>query len=140
MKRGPIFDLPIAVGLLLAGYVIQTQRLRRLLFAGELALDEGVRSVSGVVNLAILCKHLKLDGVVVPVENAGEASAVGGIEVYPVDTLASVVGFLNEQHEIEPLPEVNAEATPKPPQRHGLRRCTRAGSGQACDADRGGRR
>ncbi len=109
-KEGPIFDLPIAVGLLLAERVIQTQRHRRLLFAGELALDGRIRSVSGVVNLAILCKQLGLDGVVVPVENASEASAVGGIEVYPVDTLSSVVGFLNEQHEIEPLPEVDADA------------------------------
>ena len=108
-KEGPIFDLPIAVGLLLAERVIQTQRHRRLLFAGELALDGRVRAVNGVINLAMLCKQLKLDGVIVPVENASEASAVGGIDVYPVDTLASVVGFLNEQHEIEPLPEVDAE-------------------------------
>jgi magnesium chelatase family protein len=108
-KEGPIFDLPIAVGLLLAERVVQTQKHKRLLFAGELALDGRVRSVSGVINLAILCRKLKLDGVVVPVENAGEASAVGGIEVYPADTLSSVVGFLNEQHEIEPLPEVDAD-------------------------------
>ncbi len=44
-----------------------------------------------------------MEGVIVPVDNAEEASAVEGIEVYPADTLASVVGFLNEQHEIEPL-------------------------------------
>lgn len=109
-KEGPLFDLPIAVGLLLAEQVIQTQRHKRLLFAGELALDGRVRPVNGVINLAILCKQLHLDGVVVPVDNAGEASAVGGIEVYPVDTLASVVGFLNEQHEVEPLPDVDADA------------------------------
>ncbi len=109
-KEGPIFDLPIAVGLLLAERVVQTQRHKRLLFAGELALDGRVRPVSGVVNLAILCKKLKLDGVVVPVQCAGEASAVGGIEVYPADTLSSVVGFLNELHIIDPLPDVDTEA------------------------------
>lgn len=109
-KEGPIFDLPIAVGLLLAERVIQSQRHKRFLFAGELALDGRVRAVSGVINLAILCKQLNLDGVVVPVENASEASAVGGIEVYPVDTLASVVGFLNDQLEIEPLPDVDTDA------------------------------
>jgi len=108
-KEGPIFDLPIAVGLLLAAQVVQTQRHKRLLFAGELALDGRVRAVSGAINLAILCKKLGLDGVVVPVENASEASAVDGVEVYPADTLSSVVGFLNEQHEIEPLPEVDAD-------------------------------
>ena len=108
-KEGPIFDLPIAVGLLIAAGVIQTQNHKRLLFAGELALDGRVRAVNGVINLAILCKELELDGVVVPVENAGEASAVGGIEVYPADSLSSVVGFLNDQYEIEPLPDVDAE-------------------------------
>ncbi len=109
-KEGPIFDLPIAIGLLLAERVIQTERHRRLLFAGELALDGRLRPIGGVINLAILCKQLQLDGVVVPVENAGEASAVGGIEVYPVDNLASVVGFLNGQYDIEPMPEVDAES------------------------------
>ncbi len=108
-KEGPIFDLPIAVGLLLAGQVVQTQKHKRLLFAGELALDGRVRPVSGIINLAILCKKLGLDGVVVPVENASEASAVDGVEVYPADTLSSVVGFLNEQHDIEPLPEVETD-------------------------------
>lgn len=108
-KEGPIFDLPIALGLLLAEHVVQRQKHKRLLFAGELALDGRVRPVSGVINLAILCKKLGLHGVVVPVENASEASAVGGIEVYPADTLASVVGFLNNQHEIEPLPEVDTD-------------------------------
>lgn len=102
-KEGPIFDLPIAVGLLLAEQVIQTQRHKRLLFAGELALDGRVRPVKGVINLAILARELEMEGIVVPVDNAQEAAAVEGIEVYPADALASIVAFLNEQHEIEPM-------------------------------------
>ncbi|MFP4144264.1 MAG: YifB family Mg chelatase-like AAA ATPase [Phycisphaeraceae bacterium] len=112
-KEGPIFDLPIAVGLLLAGQVIQTQRHRKLLFAGELALDGRLRPISGVINLALLARKLEMEGVVVPVENADEAAAVAGVEVYPADALASVVGFLNGQHEIEPL------AAEPDPQLHG---------------------
>lgn len=102
-KEGPSYDLPIAVGLLLAGQVIQTQKHRRLLFSGELALDGRLRPISGAINLALLGRKLGMDGVVVPVANAEEAAAVGGILVYPVDTLSSVVAFLNDQHEIEPL-------------------------------------
>jgi len=102
-KEGPIFDLPIAVGLLLAGQVIQTQRHKKLLFAGELALDGRVRPIKGVINQAILARRLELEGVIVPVDNAEEAAAVEGIEVYPADSLTSVVAFLNEQHEIEPM-------------------------------------
>ncbi len=109
-KEGPIFDLPIAVGLLLAEQVIQTQRHKKFLFAGELALDGRLRPINGVINLAILARSCGLDGIVVPVDNASEAAAVGGIDVYPADTLASVVGFLNERHEIQPHPEVDVDS------------------------------
>ncbi|MAX22923.1 MAG: magnesium chelatase [Phycisphaeraceae bacterium] len=108
-KEGPIFDLPIAVGLLLATNVIQTQKHKSLLFAGELALDGRIRPINGVINLALLAKHLKLDGIVVPVDNASEAAAVGEIDVYPADSLASVIGFLNETYELEPHHEIDVE-------------------------------
>jgi len=108
-KEGPSFDLPIALGLLLAGQVIQTQNHRQLLFAGELALDGRIRPINGVVNLAILARRMGIKGIVVPLANAQEAAAVGGIDVYPSDSLTSVVGFLNEQYEIEPHPELAVE-------------------------------
>src|SRR5690606_9471751 len=108
-KEGPLYDLPIAVGLLLAEQVIQTQKHRSLLFAGELALDGRLRPVNGMINLAFLAQRLGVEGIVVPVDNASEAAAVGGINVYPADSLTSVVGFLNEVHEIEPQPQVDVE-------------------------------
>ncbi|MFA9479342.1 magnesium chelatase domain-containing protein [Phycisphaerales bacterium AB-hyl4] len=106
-KVGPVYDLPIAVGMLLAEQVIQTQVHKRLVFAGELALDGRLRPINGVINLALLAKRAGLDGVVVPVDNADEAAAVDGINVYPADSLASVVGFLNGNHDIEPTCDVN---------------------------------
>jgi len=109
-KEGPVYDLPIAVGMLLAGQVIQTQRHKRMLFAGELALDGRLRPINGAINLAILAQRLKMEGVIVPVANADEAAAAGGVPVYPADSLASVVGFLNDQLEIEPHPEVDIDA------------------------------
>ena len=108
-KEGPIFDLPIAVGLLLAEQVIQSQKHKRLLFAGELALDGRLRPVRGVINLAILAKEIGATGIIVPQDNASEAAAVGGIDVYAADTLASVVGFLNDEHEIDPLPHLDVD-------------------------------
>ncbi len=110
-KEGPSFDLPIAVGLLLAEQAIQTEAHKRLLFAGELALDGRLRPVNGVINLAILAHKLEMRGIVVPMDNASEAAAVGGLEVIPADTLTSVVGYLNGTHEIEPQPPVDFEAT-----------------------------
>ncbi len=109
-KEGPVYDLPIAVGLLLAAQVIQTQKHRRLLFAGELALDGRLRPINGAINLAILAQRMKMDGIVVPTANADEAAAAGGIAVYPADSLASVVGFLNEQYDIEPHADIDVAA------------------------------
>ena len=108
-KEGPVYDLPIAVGVLLAQHVIDGDKHKRLMFAGELALDGRVRPVSGVINLALLCKQLKLDGVVVPMDNAHEAAAVDGIEVYPADTLASVVSFLNGKLDIQPIAPIDVD-------------------------------
>ncbi len=108
-KEGPVYDLPIAIGVLLAEHIISGDRHKRLMFAGELALDGRVRPVSGIINLALLCKQLKLDGVVVPMDNAYEAAAVEGIDVYPADTLASVVSFLNGQHEIVPVAPLDVD-------------------------------
>ena len=109
-KSGPVYDLPIAVGLLLAAQVVQTDRHKRLLFAGELALDGRLRPISGVINLALLAKRLGIPGVVVPTDNADEAAAVDGVEVYPADALSSVVGFLNGTHEIEAVGPADVEA------------------------------
>ncbi len=109
-KEGPVFDLPIAVGLLLAGQVITGDKHKRYLFAGELALDGRVRPISGVINLAILASKLKMDGVIVPQDNAGEASVVRDIDVIGADSLTSVVGFLNDMHMIEPAPAPDIDA------------------------------
>jgi magnesium chelatase family protein len=59
--------------------------------------------------MAMLARRMKLDGVILPRDNASEAAAVGDLVVYPADSLASVVALLNEQHEIEPEPAVDAE-------------------------------
>lgn len=109
-KSGPVYDLPIALGVLLTTRVVQTARHKRLLFAGELALDGRLRPINGVINLALLAKRLGIPGVVVPVDNAEEARAVDGVEVYPMDALSSVVGFLNGTHEVEPLGPVAVDA------------------------------
>ncbi len=108
-KEGPAFDLPIAVGLLLAEQVIQTTKHKRYLFTGELALDGRLRPVNGAINLAILGRNMGVEGVIVPTDNAAEASSAG-VPVYPAATLSEVVGFLNDQLPIEPAPEPDVDA------------------------------
>ena len=109
-KEGPMYDLPIAIGLLWAGKVIQTQKHRGLLFAGELALDGRIRPVNGTINLALLCKKHGMEGIIVPRENAEEGAAVEGVNVYPANNLSEVVGFLNEQIEIRAMDHLDFQS------------------------------
>ena len=80
---------------------------RRLLLAGELALDGRVRPVKGVIAMAALAAQLGMDGVVVPAANANEAAVVQEIAVYPAETLADVVGLFNGELSIEPVAPVD---------------------------------
>ena len=116
-KEGPVYDLPIAIGLLMADGIIRPPRRpdeagldpRRFLFAGELALDGRVRPVRGAIAMATLAKSLGLDGVVVPMENASEAAVVDGVAAFGVSTLAEVVGLINGALPAEPHPPIDVE-------------------------------
>lgn len=118
-KEGPMYDLPFAVGLLVAQNVVPPGGLdpRTLMFAGELALDGRVRPIRGALAAADLARSLGLEAIVLPSENAPEAAVVPGISVFGVSTLAEVVGLLSGAIEAEPTPPVDvggmlAEMTP----------------------------
>jgi magnesium chelatase family protein len=108
-KEGPALDLPIAIGLLRGTNFIQSDVHKQFLIAGELALDGRVRKIKGALSLALLAKHKKMRGVILPEENAREAAVVQGVEVYAVANLSQAVSFLNEQLPLEPH-ELNGEA------------------------------
>ncbi len=104
-KEGPVYDLPIALGLLATTRTIrpprpgrsgeQRLRLDDALVAGELALDGGVRPVRGVIAMATLARERHRRSVIVPEANAAEAAVVEGVDVYGVRTLADVAALLN---------------------------------------------
>ena len=101
-KEGPSFDLPIAVGLLLADDQLRSDTVAEYLIAGELALDGRVRPIKGALSLGLLCRQNGFRGLVVPRENAAEAAVVEGVEVYAVDSLSQAVAFLGGQLPLEP--------------------------------------
>ena len=101
-KEGPIFDLPIALGICLAGGEVVSERTKEFLFVGELALDGRIRPVRGALSAAMLAKERGLRGVVLPVENAPEAAVVEDVEVYPVASLTEAIGFITGELPIEP--------------------------------------
>jgi magnesium chelatase family protein len=103
-KDGSAFDLPIALALLGAtGRLSSRERLSRYLCIGELALDGRVKGIKGALSTALLARSTKYDGLVLPRENAMEASVVGeGVAVLPVDTLREALEFFEGQHDLKP--------------------------------------
>lgn len=94
-KEGSAFDLPIAIGLLAAaGPALETAPLKDLYILGELSLDGSVRSVRGVLPMAVRARAEGRMGILVPKENAAEAAVVDGLNVYPVSTLLEAFRLL----------------------------------------------
>lgn len=94
-KEGTGFDLPMAVGVLLANGDITAKELKDTAFLGELALDGNLRPVNGILPAVLSLNHAGIKKVIVPAENAKEAALAENIEVYPVNNLIEVVNFLN---------------------------------------------
>jgi len=113
-KEGPLYDLPIAVGMLMAQGVTRDNAggldPKRSLFAGELALDGRVRPIRGAIAAAVLARQQGLESIVVPADNAGEAAVVEGIDVFGVRTLTEVLGLLSGHLDADPVqaPDVGA--------------------------------
>ena len=99
-KEGPAYDLPIAVGLLLASEQVSAD-LSDAGLVGELSLDGQVRGITGMLPMAVAAKDQGLATLYVPQANAAEAALVDGLQVIPVASLASLVGHL---HGYTPIP------------------------------------
>ena len=90
-KEGTNFDLPIAVALLLEEGVIQEEKTQGVAFIGELSLDGTLRSIIGVLPHVLGLKNAGVKTVIVPKENAKEASLADGITVLSANNLNEVV-------------------------------------------------
>ena len=108
-KEGPSFDLPIAVGMLAASEQFESSQLENFSMVGELALTGAVRSVKGVLPVAIRAKAEGRSGILVPAENAPEAAVVSGLQVIPIQNLRQAVGFLEGDVKI-PATRVDLDA------------------------------
>ena len=101
-KEGPIYDLPIAVALLVCTGEI-TKDIRDCTFIGELSLDGSTRRANGVLPLLISARSLGHKKIFIPFENSAEASFIDGIDVFPVKNLIELVQHLNGTELIEPV-------------------------------------
>lgn len=101
-KEGPSFDLPIAIGMLAASEQIETDQLDNFVIVGELALNGGVRSIKGMLPIALRARAEGRVGALVPAENAAEAAVVQGLQVIPIRNLREATGFLEGELRISP--------------------------------------
>lgn len=114
-KEGPIYDLPIALAILVATGQLAPDRLGGFLIAGELSLSGATRPIRGGLAMARLARRLGKQGVLLPGGSAEEAALVDGVSVHRVESLDEAFRFLAGE---KPLPRLDASTLghgPAPP-------------------------
>lgn len=101
-KEGSAYDLPIAIGILAASEQIKSDEIGKYVMMGELSLDGTLRPIKGALPIAIKAKEEGFEGIILPKQNADEASVVQGINVFAIDTIKEVVDFFNDKIKLEP--------------------------------------
>ena len=103
-KEGPSYDLPIALGILIADGQLSGD-FSDALFSGELSLDGRLRHTNGILPQAILAKKKTYARFFVPAVNAKEAAIIDSITVFPIETLKKLFFHLTQQTFITPQPQ-----------------------------------
>jgi magnesium chelatase family protein len=102
-KDAGSFDLPIALGMLVATGQLLPEQLKDFATVGELALDGSLRPVKGALSMAMTAAQRQTPRLLVPAANAREAAVVEAVSVYGAGTLAEAVGILSGQLVAEPV-------------------------------------
>lgn len=103
-KEGSVYDLPVFLALLISSGQITPQiNMEECAFIGEVSLDGTVRSVNGLLAMAISARQSGIKNFFVPKQNAAEGSVVEGVNIYGVSTvdelISHIVGFKNLSYE-----------------------------------------
>ncbi len=105
-KEGPVYDLPISLGILASTEQLDPVLLQGYIFLGELSLNGSIRGIDGVLPRVASMAASGCRRVVVPAENADEAALVQDVEVYPASGLVQLVRHLKgesviQQHKVD---------------------------------------
>lgn len=103
-KEGPAYDLPIALGIMLASGKVRAD-IGRVLVFGELSLDGSLRHTNGSLSMALLAKKEKINQIFLPAVNAYEAALVRGLKIYPIESLIQLFRHLQKSFLIKAQPE-----------------------------------
>ncbi|WP_461612763.1 YifB family Mg chelatase-like AAA ATPase [Clostridium sp. Marseille-QA1073] len=93
-KEGALFDLPIAIGILIGSNQINIQDIHKYILMGELSLSGNLKSIKGALPIVIEGVNRGIKKFIMPYENAKECSMIKNAEIYPMDSLKQVVDFL----------------------------------------------
>ncbi len=110
-KEGPAYDLPIALGVLVATDQIPPQAFNNTLVVGELSLEGTVRHVRGVLPMAAAARRLGFARMFVPISDAAEAALIPDLEVIPVESIHEITRHVLGEALIHPHPLVQIEET-----------------------------
>ncbi len=108
-KAGPVYDLPIAVGILLSSEQVSADVSQSMLL-GELSLDGSLRHTNGILPMVALAKQEGLTNAIVPEVDAKEASLIDGVKTIPIVSLPQLVSYLRGEI---PAPEYKSEEIPE---------------------------
>ncbi len=103
-KEGPMYDLPMAVGVILASINTKIKYvLEDTVMLGELALDGTLRPVNGVLSIVLFAKENSIKKIIIPIENAHEASIIDGVEILPANNLKEVIDHILKEKLLIPF-------------------------------------
>jgi magnesium chelatase family protein len=111
-KEGPAYDLPIALGVLIATGQISQESVKDSLVIGELSLDGGVRHVRGVLPMAAVARQQGFKCIFAPEVDAAEAALIPDLDVYPVPSLTALFEHLNGDLPLKPQPATDLNHLP----------------------------
>jgi len=101
-KSGSVFDLAIALGILIASGVLPQKEIVPYMVLGELSLEGEVRGISGVLPLVLLAREQGIHHILLPSINTKEASVCEDVTLYPVQTLSHVIAHILQKTIISP--------------------------------------
>lgn len=101
-KEGAAYDLPIAAGIIANQYDISPALFEDYLFYGELNLNGQLKPVKGILNLALFARDNGYKGIVIPRDNADEATLVKDIAIYPFANLKKMIEWIQHPGETAP--------------------------------------
>ncbi|MDR0896147.1 MAG: YifB family Mg chelatase-like AAA ATPase [Prevotellaceae bacterium] len=101
-KEGAAYDLPLAMSIILATELIQSDKQNRFLLMGELSLDGNLKPVRGALPMAIMAREMGFEGIILPRQNAREAAVVNQLTVYGAESIKEVIDFFCDRCELTP--------------------------------------